>query len=308
MIKTKIRIRNLVADYPFSGDPKKTWFCEIIDSNLGVDGNPVVNYVANGKINLTCLPRQLNAELDVIFHEDSETQEVKDFETISAVASGLPNWAMRVMAKILTLSKKLAIAFLLLVVGSVGFAVISYYFDISAFLNVWQKFNAANGAKVVENTVKETVNRFSDPLFESEGVLYLEKKLGIDYKDTFIPIDDNRYLMRNVIVNEKGEPILMDYNDAEDKCEDLGGEIALLNTQKEAFDSGIFSRVNPWKNVPEWAKNSYGIMSDDRAINKKDGVIPNGGHNDGGLFWGDPEDVSIAARCVIFKSDFMEAE
>jgi hypothetical protein len=54
MIKQKIVIKNLIADYEFHGDPSKEWFCEIVDSNLNEPGNPVVKSVRQGWITLEC--------------------------------------------------------------------------------------------------------------------------------------------------------------------------------------------------------------------------------------------------------------
>lgn len=308
MIKTKITVRNITADYQFGGDPKKNWYCEIVDSNLGIDGNPVVNSVRQGFINLTCLPRQLNATLDVIFHTDAESEEVKKLEAISNIASGLPTWGISILAKIAYLSKKFAIAALILVVLSTTFAVVNYYFDISGFLDQYQKYNAANGARVLQRTVKKVIDKLDDPFYDSPGVKAIEEEQNISYKAMFTSVDEDLYVMKNVFIDEDKEAILMDYGDAEDRCEDLGGYILPLELQQKILPKKTYITIRRWANQPEWTGTARGLFSDDYVINLKNGRLIENTYKMGGLIYGDAEDVQVAARCGVLRATFIEEE
>ncbi len=305
MIKTKITVRNLTADYPFNGDPEKNWYCEIVDSNLGVDGNPTVNKVRQGFINLTCLPRQLNAQLDVIYHTDAEKVEVEKLEDSINATSALPSFGLKIIGKIGYYSKKLAAASLVLVVLSMLFAAMNYYFDISGFLDEYQKYNAANGARVIDKTVKKM---FNDPFYDSEGVKAIEEELNISYKSMFASVDEDLYVMKDVFVDEDGNAILMTNGDADDRCSDLGGYILPLEIQHAVLRNKLNLTISRWADQSEWTGNARGLFSDDYVINIKDGGLIESTYQKDGFIYGDSEDVKIAARCGVLRATFIEED
>ncbi len=308
MIKKKIIVRNLVADYPFSGDPNKKWYCEIVDSNLGVDGNPIVNSARQGFINLTCLPRHLNAELSVIFHTEDEASEVKKLEVASNLVSALPLWSMPILNKLAFFSKKLAAAFAILIMLSIVFATVNYIFDIGKFLDEYQKYNAANGARMINKTVKEVIERIDDPFYDSEGVKAIERERNISYGAMFSRVDEDLYLMKNVFVDGEGDAILMDYGDAEDKCDELGGHLLSLEDQQLILPQKKHIMVKQWLDQPEWSGTARGLFSDDYVINMKEGKPTEGMYFMNKLVYGDAEDVEVAARCGVLRSEFLEED
>lgn len=305
MIKKKITVRNITANYPFSGDPSKTWYCEIVDSNLGADGNPVVNYVNGGLINLTCLPRHLNATLDVIFHEDSEKVEVAKLEAVSNITSAIPDWGVSLLGKIAYYSKKAAAWVLGLMILSFVFAAVNYYFDIAGFLDEYQKYNAANGARIIDKKVNEI---FNDPFYDSEGVKAIEEDLNISYEDLFTKVDEDLYVMKNPFVDEEGEAILMTYGDADSACGGLGGYVLPMEIQNKILPDKLNITVRLWSNQPEWTGTARGLFSDDYVINLKDGELVEGAYKKDGIIYGDADDVKIAARCGVLKATFIEED
>jgi hypothetical protein len=307
--------RNITADYAFSGDSTKTYFCEIVDSNLNTDGNPIVNSVRPGWINLTCLPRHLNAQLRVIFHTADEKPAAETFEMGAAVKSTIPKWALPSFAGLLKVSKKLAAATLILFCLSTGFAVVNYYFDITGFLELYSKFNAANGAKVVAEKTSEIVDYFNDPFYESEGVRYIEKREGVVFKDLFSKVSSDLYMMRDVFVDSEGEPILMTYGDAEDKCDNLGGFVPSIATQDSILPSKKYIRINQWADHPEWTSNPLGTFSDDYQLNPKMDIedlnvkdVPAEAYLEDGKMYGDDGDVLSVARCAVLRISFIDPD
>lgn len=306
MIKQKITVRNITANYKFSGSPLKKWFCEIVNSNLGTDGNPIVNYVNNGFINLTCLPRQLNATIDVIFHEESESEEVEKLEAVINITSIFPKWSLDALGRLAFYLKRIAVAILVFIVLSITFAILNYYFNITGFLDEYQKYNAANGSRVLEKTVKRIVKRLDDPFYETEGVKVIEEDLNISYKSMFTSVDEDLYIMKNVFVDSDGNAILMTHGQAEDKCDALGGYILPLKIQQEILPQKSYITVRRWSDQSEWTGTARGLFSDDYVINLKDGGLIEGTYNKDGLIYGDSEDVKIAVRCGVLRATFIE--
>lgn len=315
MIERELTARKTTAQYPFSGDESKDWKCRIVDSNLGTDGDPVVNFVRNGMIDMTFLPRHLNAPLKVIFYESHEKVSSEKLEIGHAVTSTLPKWALPSFAGLLKLSKRAAQAVLILFCLSTLFAVVNYKFDITGFLEMYAKFNAANGAKVMAEKTSEIVDYFNDPFYESEGVQFIEKREGVVFKDLFSKINSDVYLMRDIFVDGDDQPVLMTFGDAEDRCNNLGGFIPPISTQDEILPSKKYIRINKWGDYPEWTSNARGTFSDDYQLNPKMDVgdlrledMPQDAYLEKGVMYGDDGDVVAVARCAVLRVTFIEDE
>jgi len=313
MIKQQITVRNLVADYAFSGDASKLWFCEIVDSNLNTDGNPVVNYVRNGSINLTCNPRQLNAQIDVIFHESHEVAAVKKEEAISSMVSGMPDIFVAILSKLLGFSRYLAGGALGLVILSIAFATLNQFIPFDGFLELWQKFNAANGSKIVTQVAKDAMDYVNDPFYETEGVKEIEKRYGISFADLFVRITqrdapEGIYMMKDVFVDENGDARLMDHDDATDLCESFGGFIPHIATQNEIFELKKYLTLSVWGDAAEWTSTAKSWSSDDYVINLKAAVPQDGMYMQNSLTYGDGDDLKLAARCVVLRDAFIEED
>jgi len=301
MIEHTYTFRELTAEYPFEGDPNKTWFCEIRDSNLAkIDGQPRVNYVKNGKISITCAPRQLNAQHILRFTSGAEEVDIA-VKKISRFF-GLPKNLLPFIVKML---RRAGWAFVGLLCLSVVFAVINHKYDISGFLDQYQKWNAANGARVVGEKTNEVIDYFNDPFFESEGVKYIEAHEQVDMRKMLARADNDLYVMKNVFTDKNDNPVLFRYGEAVDKCESLGGFIGSLQMQGEILPRKTLITVNTWSDVPEWASDSKGW--DDYAISVKAGQLPDGAYKENGVIWGDDGDVKAAARCFILRNAFLEA-
>jgi len=309
MIKTKITVRNITADYPFSGDPAKTWFCEIIDSNLGTDGNPTINYVSNGRVNLTCLPRHFNSTLDVVFQEDYEKAEVTTMEQTAMVTEGMSPAMLSALAKVSTVSKKVAAGFVGLIALSFVFAFVNYFTDLTGFLDSYQKYNAANGAKIVDSTVKRVVKHVStdvDAFYNSPGIKEINRREEVNIEKLFTLANDGVYIMRDVFKNEDGEILAFEYDDAEDRCEDLGGSVPTAQIHEDYIMNTMYMKIAMVSGVPEWTSTSRGAFSDDYIINQKAGDAPDNSYTRNGTLYGDDGDVLTAARCMIDSADFIE--
>lgn len=299
----------ITATCPFDGDPEKKWLIEIVGSNIGSDGNPVVNYIRNGQISFTFpTNRGQGMELTLVFYEAHESEKVEKHEAVSNIVSGLPSWGINVLSKVVFYSKKMAIGILILMVMSTAFAVVNYYVDISGFLDQYQKYNAANGARVLERTVKKVVDSLDDPFYDSPGIKAIEEEQNISYKSMFTRVDEDLYLMKNVFIDKDGKAFLMSYGDAEDKCENLGGYILPLELQQKILPKKTHITIRQWSGQPEWTGTAKGLFSDDYAINLKDTRLIKNTYDVDGLIYGDAEDIKIAARCGVLRATFIEDE
>ncbi len=304
MITRDINPKTINASYPFPDeDTSKIWKCRIVDSNLGTDGDPIVNFVSNGMIDMTFQRRHLNANLTVIFYESHEKAESEKVETVMTIAKDTPDLILQIWAKTAWVSKKLAFGILGLFALSTIFAAVNYHYDITGFLDKYQQYNAANGARVLTKKVDEIKKSFSEDIWEAPGIKRIEKETGLDFEDLYKRVGDNLFVMEDIIADKNDTPTIMDHEDAEDACERLGSTL-LTNAQlTKVLPKFGFHR---WADIPEWTSDSIGWMSDDYVIHQKEGKVPENGYIKGGNLVGDADDVKAAVRCAFTRDTFME--
>lgn len=308
MITKKFTVRNLTADYPFSGDSAKEWFCEVINSNLP---NPTVNYIRNGSANLTFPARCLNVAIEVAFHTDDEKEAVEQHEAAANVAAVIPPALISVASKTFAYSQVFIKWAFWGVIGLVVMASIltalSYKYDMAGVFDFWEEWNAARVAKNAKVVIDEVIEDLSDEFYSLPGVKVIEEREGVKFSDLFVKVEEGVYLMEDLI-NVEDEPVLMTWSDLEDKCESYGGIIP-TNSELSFFVTGkILESANTWSNYPEWARDGAGTFSDNYAVyNKTDNteaLVEQEAYLNNEIWWADDGDALLAGRCIIYQTDF----
>lgn len=304
----------IAATCPFDGDPEKTWLIEIVGSNIGSDGNPVMNFVRNGQAHFTFpTNRGQGMELTLVFYETHESKAVEQHEAAVNVSRVMPAALISFASKTLAYSQifiKWAFWGVIgLVIAASILTALSYKYDMSGIFGYWEEMNAARIAKSAKVMIDETIEEFSDEFYVLPGVKVIEEREKIRYKDIFVKVDDGVYLMEDVI-NTEDEPILMTWGDLEDKCESLGGLIP-TNSELSFFVTGrILESANTWSDYPEWARDGAGTFSDDYTVYNKTedtkSLVDQGGYFKNELWWADDGDALLAGRCILYKQDFVD--
>lgn len=321
MIRKKIVIKNILADYAFSGDPNKEWHCEVVDSNLNANGNPVVKSVRQGYITLECTPRQLNAELDVIFHTMDEKEAVAQAEKEAVVASVIPESvtnfsfymikSLRFILNYLRYGFKWIFRFAIISIvlgGVIWFIPTDDGTIVRKGLETWERVNVARSAMTIKEKANEKIESFKEPLWESEGIKELQARNGLDYDDLFTSVDGNLFIMdRPVLSKEDGNPKLLEQDDADDYCQEIGGFLPGIDTLKLVVMDKKKMGVKRYNDYPEWSSTDKGFMSDDYAmLIKKGRNTPSDAYEEDGQIWGDDGDIEAAFRCGLLREHFIE--
>ena len=302
----------IVATCPFDGDPEKAWLIEIVDSNIGADGNPTVNFVRNGQASITFpTNRGQGMILTLMFYESHESKAVEQHEAAVKVARVIPPALIAFASKVFAYSQVFIKWMFWGVVGLVVAASIltamSYKFNMTGVFDFWEEWNAARIAKSAKVVIDETIEDMSDEFYSLPGVKIIEEREGVKFSDLFVKVDEGVYLMEDVILND-GDPVLTTWGDLEDKCESLGGLIP-TNSELSFFVTGkITESADTWANYPEWARDGAGTFSDDYAVyNKSDNpesLIDQGAYQKTEVWWADDGDALFAGRCIIYKTTF----
>lgn len=302
----------IVATCPFDGDSGKTWLIEIVGSNIGADGNPVVNFIRNGQAHITFpTNRGQGMELTLIFYESHESKAVGQHEAAVNVARVMPpvliSFASKTFAYSQVFIKWAFWGVIGLVVTASILTALSYKYDMAGVFDFWEEWNAARVAKNAKVVIDEAIEDLSDEFYSLPGVKVIEKREGVNFGDLFTKVDDGVYLMEDLI-NVEDEPVLTTWGDLEDKCESLGGLIP-TNSELSYFVTGkILEPANTWANYPEWARDGAGAFSDNYAVyNKSDNteaLIEQEAYLKNEIWWADDGDALLAGRCIIYQTDF----
>ncbi len=311
MIKKKFTVRNLTADYPFSGDSAKEWFCEVVNSNLP---NPIVNHIRNGSANLTFPARCLNASVEVAFQTDDEKEDVEQYEAAVRSTPVKSFDFVSIVSKTFAYSQNFFrwafYGVIGLVVAASIMTALSYKFDMAGVFDFWEEWNAAKVAKNAKVVIDEAIEDLSDEFYSLPGVKVIEERENVNFGDLFVKVAEGVYLMEDIILDVEGEPVLATWGDIEDKCESLGGLLP-TNPELSLFVTGkILESANTWADYPEWARDGAGAFSDDYAVYSKSNdtkaLTDQEAYERTEIWWADNGDALFAGRCILYQSDFVD--
>jgi|GEM_PF-5520548 len=205
MMEKTFTFRKLTDNYDFEGDPKKKWFCEIVDSNLNKQqGNPVVNYVRDGKINITCYPRQLNLEHKLKFMTAAE----EALEEISKVKKAL-KWSI-------SWTKALLVSFAIIGVAGIILGALAIK-GIKQPDQLWEKVPTVSSvSKFVQDSSSFKTAFNTHDFYNSKISWDYTRKTGKVLQDIFQWV--GKYDDKDLFV-QKNLDILVNYDTAADHCE-----------------------------------------------------------------------------------------
>jgi hypothetical protein len=204
MIRKRYVFRKITADYDFEGDPGRRWFCRIVDSNANkIHGNPIVNYVSDGKVNITCFPAQLNMEHILEFECSSDDLGLP----VSAVSKALgisKYWA-----------KSLLISLIILVCGAVVLGVLALN-GIKSPDKIWKHVpTISEGSEAIQNSDSFKTAFNSHPFYSSEVAIDWAIKNKKKLKDDFQwvgKLDEQGLFAQKQVLQ------MVDYKELKDYC------------------------------------------------------------------------------------------
>jgi len=313
MITKSFTVRNLETTILFEGDPTVQWFAEVLGSNAK---NPTIKGIANGAITLMFVPECLNRKVEIAFHEASESAEVQkideaiqEYGKIALMRLKTKNWIVDTVKQ----SPKFVKIFVAI---TVGLFLADRFFapenDPNRFTEIWKNFSAAGAANALEefyDTKDEQVMIITNmhPLYESDAIKEIEDKFvdaegkrQLSFKAMFKYVGRGTFIMKDLIEKDN-EPILFDYDDAEEQCELIETKVV----SGEMLD-GFFPHIgiSERSDYAEWTSDSDGMFSDNYLVYVKDAAIPDGSYKENGKVFVDGDDVKLPARCGFKASDF----
>lgn len=311
MIIKEFTVRSLQQAVAFTGDPTVEWFVEVLDSNYSA---PTVKGISNGAITLVFTPDALNRKYRIAFHTAGESQLVKEIDQ----SIDEKRFWVGIMGKFKSEAWKTVkslprVMFICLIIG-VGWALWDHFVFNTGNASYWYKEASIAGIKdrasdFIENSDENmAILRNKHNVYESEKIKEIENKYDdpmteekdFSFRSMFAYVGGGVFLMKDVI-NKDGEPVLMDQDEADDRCDMIDTYLPTADILKQYTSKfGIKERDD----VPEWTSTNNGFGSDDYEVFMKDAEVFDGLYKEKGKFFVDGDDAKIGARCMFRAKDF----